>query len=172
MAASWANDVRNIPKQEIREILAPIRRPVEVAVFGSKNSFNLSAIIRSGHSFLVSRYWGIEIKTLYEKAMMSARRFDEHLINLVSIDEFLEQTKDKQIVAFEKREGLNSTDIRDFVYPKECVLLFGSEDSGIPKPLIERANHIVHIPMLGLMHDLNIACAATVALFDQFSKEK
>lgn len=172
MTASWAQDVRNIPKQEIRDILAPIRRPVEIAVYGSKNSFNFSAIIRTGHNFLASKYWGIEIKTVYEKAMMTARRYDEHLINLVSIDEFLEQNKDRQIVAFEKREGLNSQDIRDFVYPENCILLFGNEDTGIPDELLARANHIVHIPIDGLVNSFNVACAAGIALYDYVCKNK
>jgi TrmH family RNA methyltransferase len=46
---------------------------------------------------------------------------------------------------------------------KDCTLLVGAEREGLPQPLIDAADHIVHIPIR--TNSLNAAMAATVALY-------
>ncbi len=42
-----------LPLEEIRASLQPLRRPLSVAVLRARNPFNVGAIIRVAHSFLV-----------------------------------------------------------------------------------------------------------------------
>jgi tRNA G18 (ribose-2'-O)-methylase SpoU len=173
MVAPYADFISSLSKKEIRDELAKIRNPIEIAVYGSKNGFNFGCIVRTGHSFLVKKYWAIDMPQIYEKAMMTARRFDEHLINKVSLQEFLEKNSGRCIVGFERRIGSNLPveDIRKFKYPEDCILLFGSENFGIPDELLAACTHLVTIPIDGLVADLNVSVAAGIALYDWKNKQ-
>lgn len=170
MAAFYADYVRSEDKDFIKETLNEIRNPVEVAVFGLKNYHNLGAIIRTGHSFLISGYWGIDCPDYYPKAAMTARPWEKALVKHVTLEEFLEKTVGRNIVCIEKDDNLPSEDMRTFSYPENPILVFGCEDFGIPRSILERSNAIVTIPMQGLVHSFNVSVAAGIALYDWWAK--
>ena len=51
-------------------------------------------------------------------------------------------------------------------YPERCVLIFGHEVAGVARPLLERADQVIEIPMLGRKNSLNVATSAGVVLFE------
>jgi tRNA G18 (ribose-2'-O)-methylase SpoU len=157
-------------KDEILEALAEIRNPFEIAVFGSENSFNFGAIIRTSHNFLSKRLWGVDVSWYYPKAAMTARQWEKQNIHLVSIDEFLVQNKDRNIVAFERKNDLDSKDLRTFIYPENPILFFGSEKTGVPNAILAKAHSVVSIPVQGFVLDYNVATAAGIACYDWLLK--
>lgn len=173
MAAPWADFIRELPRQEIRDSLDQIRNPFEMAFHHNKNSFNFSASLRTGNAFLCGGYHRIEIEQTYDKAAMTAKRFENHLVNIWrSTEDFLEGTKGRNIVGIEKRFGLDSKDIRDFEWPENPIMLFGNEDSGLPDDLLDKCCAVIHIPSNGLVHSLNVANAAAIATYDIYVKRK
>ena len=56
-----------LPAEEIRASLEPLRRPLSIAVLRSHNPFNVGAIIRTAHSFLVR-----DIVLVGERALLRA----------------------------------------------------------------------------------------------------
>lgn len=176
MTAPWAPFVSELPREYIRETLAEIRNPFEIAFYHSKNGFNFSASMRTGHSFLCSGYHKIDIERTYDKAAMVAKRFDGHLVqDWADTKAFINGTQGRNLVAMERKPGLNSQDLRDFTWPENPIMLFGTEGEGLPDDLIEASEHVVHIPMAGLVASLNVACAAGITMFhwyDQFMKVK
>lgn len=160
-------------KDEILAALDEVSRPVEVAIWGSENHFNFGSSIRTCHNFLARRLWGIDLaheKPYYKKAAMTALQYYKASIALCSSERFLDQTKGRNIVAFERREDIDGQDLRRFSYPDNPILLFGSEKFGIPDNLLERANHVVTIPNDGLVLDLNVATAVGIGLYDWLTK--
>ena len=170
MVAPYSDYINSLPKEEVKKALDEVRNPVEIAIWGCKNTFNFGAIIRTGHSFLVSGFWAIDIPWYYEKAAMTSMRWERDRIKERTTSQFLEETQGRNIVAFEKRCDLNCEDIRTFEYPENPILLLGSENDGIPDVLLGRAGKIVTIPILGLCNDLNIACAAGIICYDWYNK--
>lgn len=164
MAAPYALALQNTSTKEVCDALNEVRFPYEVAVYGSKNAFNFGAILRTGNAFLCKRYYAIDIDWYYKKAAMTAHRFERQNVVKCSMDEFIEQTAGRNIVAFEKREGIETESINDFVYPVNPILLFGNESDGVPNQLLSVASRIVSIPMYGTIWDLNIALAAGIAM--------
>jgi tRNA G18 (ribose-2'-O)-methylase SpoU len=49
-------------------------------------------------------------------------------------------------------------------FPKEVVLLFGSERFGIPQALVARAQAVLGIPIYGVNHSLPLAIAAGIVM--------
>lgn len=164
---SKAPDFGGLDKYQLREQLAPKRFPVRVAVYGTENYFNLGAIVRVAHGFLCKELIAIDCPAYYRKAAMGCNKWEE--VKNVSIDEFLE-TYTTNIVAFERRDSIESTSLYEYRYPDMPTLVFGSEKFGVPDRILDAAHAIVSIPMYGLINDMNLANAVSIAIYDWHSK--
>ena len=48
--------------------------------------------------------------------------------------------------------------------PEDCVMLFGSETTGVPDQLVAAADLVVGIPMYGINHSFPVTVAAGIAM--------
>ena len=62
--------------EAIREELAGLRNDLSIAVCRAKNPFNVGAIIRVAHSFLVREIFLIGTEPYYEKAAMGMQKYE------------------------------------------------------------------------------------------------
>jgi tRNA G18 (ribose-2'-O)-methylase SpoU len=58
-----------------------------------------------------------------------------------------------------------SKPIENFVFPKNCVLLFGSESNGLSEEAQAICQTIVHITQFGSTRSINVGAAAAIAMF-------
>lgn len=159
---SKAPDLSAFTKEEIRQSLDPVRHPVKIAVCGSDNYFNVGAIIRSAHIFLVKEIILIDIPQFYERATMGTHKWEN--IRHVTTEEFL--TENLPLVCFERRPDLDSQNLMGFSYPENAVLVFGNEKTGIPDQILAKAHSVVCIPQYGLQNDMNLANAMSIGIYD------
>lgn len=168
-------DNTEFPKEYIKDALKDVRMPFEIAVYGIGNYFNAATIIRTAHNFLCKKIYIMDSEGFYEKGTMGNHRFEEIVeIPLISFMEMIKQEK-RNLVLFEKRPGFKTQDIRNFQYPKNPILVFGSEKTGIPDCLIEQFggwDNVVSIPGFGVNNDLNVGTAASIGMFDWISKNQ
>ena len=152
-----------LPLDEIRETLDELRRPMRVAVMRAKNPFNIGTIIRVAHSFLAAEIWLVGDEPFYKKAAMGMQRY-ENLVFLPDEDAFLEKARNDglPVVAFEREHAQGG--LWDVELPRSCVLLFGSEDDGLPPSLIEAADQVVAIPMFGINNSFPVSVAAGIGM--------
>lgn len=152
-----------MPLAEVKLELDRIRHPLRIAVRRSKNAFNVGAIIRTAHSFLVQEIVLIGIEPWYERAAMGMHRF-ENIRDVPDEASFVELAKREgwHLVALEKdeaRSGLWDADIR-----RDSVLVIGNETDGVGREILDAADEIVSIPMFGLNHSYPMAISAGMAL--------
>lgn len=167
---SQAPLIKDFTKQEIKQTLNEVRFPFEVAIYNSNNYFNVGSIIRTCHTFLVNKIHLIKNKEFYEKATMGTHKW-ENIEHHETIDLFLERNKNRNLVALEKRADLNSKNINRFTYPKDPILVFGSEDDGVPDSLLTICKDTVSIEQYGLQNSLNLAVSVGIVLYDWHSKK-
>jgi TrmH family RNA methyltransferase len=55
---------------------------------------------------------------------------------------------------------------RSYNYPRDMILMMGSEQKGLQEEHLQLCDQLVHIPMQGYVDSLNLACAASVVLFE------
>lgn len=163
-----APDYGGLDKYQLREKLEPSRFPVRVAVYGSENYFNLGAIVRVCHGFLCKELVAIDCPAYYKKAAMGCNKWE--VVHNISLEAFLEQNSRSNIVSFEKREGVVGQPLYDFEYPDNPILVFGSEKFGVPEAILEASKAVVTIPMYGLINDMNLANAVSIAVYDWHAK--
>ena len=95
----------DLPLEEIRESLGTLRRPLSIAILRARNPFNVGAIIRVAHSFLVREIILVGTEPYYERAAMGMDRY-ENIVSVADDRALLEQTRDKRLDGYAKCEIL------------------------------------------------------------------
>ena len=90
-----------MPLAEIRASLQKLRRPLSVAILRARNPFNVGAIIRVAHSFLVKEIFLIGTEPFYEKAAMGMQKY-ETIVECPDEGAFLEATRGRPLVGVER----------------------------------------------------------------------
>ncbi|MBX3208050.1 MAG: TrmH family RNA methyltransferase [Labilithrix sp.] len=146
----------------VREALEPLRNDFTVALHAAENAFAVGAVIRVAHSFLAREIVLIGDAPYYEKASMGMEKY-ETIVRVPTDEAFLEHVGSRPLWAVEKDAATTSvTAVERF--PKDVVLLFGSERFGIPRALLDRASVVIGIPIYGVNHSLPLAIAAGIVM--------
>jgi tRNA G18 (ribose-2'-O)-methylase SpoU len=98
----------------------------------------------------------------YEKASMGMEKY-ERVVRLADEGALFDYVKNRPVWALEKdaaRRSLHAVG----AFPKEVVLLFGSERFGIPKEVVARCDEVLAIPIYGVNHSLPVAVAAGIVM--------
>lgn len=153
----------DLPVEEIRASLANLRRPLSIAILRARNPFNVGAIIRVAHSFLVREIVLVGTEPYYERASMGMERY-ENIVLLPTEEAFLERVRARgeKLVVFEKEAA--RVDLWRADLPSDCVMVFGSETTGVPDEIIAAADLVVGIPMYGINHSFPVTVAAGIAM--------
>ena len=153
----------DLPLDEIRRSLNAVRRPLRIAVLRSRNPFNVGAIIRVAHSFLVREIVLVGTERFYERAAMGMDRY-ENILELPDEAAFLAHARAEswKLVVFEREVA--TADVWRADLPEDCVMVFGSEIAGVPPEIIAAAHQVVAIPMYGINHSFPVTVAAGIAM--------
>jgi tRNA G18 (ribose-2'-O)-methylase SpoU len=146
---------------EIRAELAGIRNDLSIAVCRAKNPFNIGAIIRVAHSFLVREIFLIGSEPYYERAAMGMQKY-ETIVECPDEGSFLDAVRGRPLVGVERDHA--TTTLWEAEMPRDVVLLFGSENDGLPASLLGACSHVLAIPMYGINHSYPVAIAAGMVL--------
>jgi tRNA G18 (ribose-2'-O)-methylase SpoU len=153
----------DLPLDVVRAELDRLRHPLSIAVLRAKNPFNVGAIIRVAHSFLVREICLVGDAPFYERAAMGMDRYE-------NLREFPDEAA---LIAYARAEGLPLVVVEKDVaseslwrcaLPETCLLVFGSEDEGVGEELSRAADLRVAIPMYGINHSFPLAIAAGIAM--------
>jgi tRNA G18 (ribose-2'-O)-methylase SpoU len=151
--------------KEIKRELDRLRTPLRIAIQRSKNPFNVGAIIRVAHSFLVREIILIGEEPYYERASMGMEKY-ENITSLAGEAAFLERTRSEglRLIAIE-RDHPQVRGLWSYDFPVEnCVLVFGSENEGVSRELLSAAEAVVAIPMFGINHSYPVSVAAGITM--------
>jgi tRNA G18 (ribose-2'-O)-methylase SpoU len=147
--------------EEIRGELSGLRSDFSIAVCRAKNPFNVGAIIRVAHSFLVREIFLIGTEPFYERAAMGMHKY-ETIVEHPTEEAFLEAVEGRPLIGVERDHA--RTTIWEAEMPPGLVFLFGSENDGLPEGLLARCAEVVAIPMYGINHSYPVAIAAGMVM--------
>lgn len=149
---------------EVKELLRPIRSDFSIALYTAENPFAVGAIIRVAHSFLAREIILIGESSWYEKASMGMEKY-ETIVRVKDEEAFLAHVADRPLWAVEKEVATKSIlDVAEF--PKDVVLVLGSERFGLPKSVIDRADETIAIPIHGVNNSLPLVVAAGIVMHE------
>ena len=149
------------PTDEIKAELDKLRKPLSIAIVRAKNPFNIGAIIRVAHSFLVREIILIGVEPYYEKAAMGMQKY-EHIVDCPDEGAFLEHVRGRPLVGVERDHA--TTSLWEAEMPEDAVFLLGSENDGIPQVLLDACATVLAIPMYGINHSFPVTVCAGMVL--------
>ena len=150
------------PPERVRELLSAIRHDFSVAVHTAGNAFAVGAIIRVAHNFLAREVILIGDAPFYEKASMGMEKY-ESIVTVPDDAAFRAHARGRPLWAIEKDHARRSLyDVREF--PKDVVLVFGSERFGLSRELCESCDDVIGIPIYGVNQSLPLAVAAGIVM--------
>jgi tRNA G18 (ribose-2'-O)-methylase SpoU len=152
-----------MPLEEIRASLEKLRRPLSIAVLRARNPFNVGAIIRVAHSFLVREIVLVGTEPYYERGAMGMDRY-ENIVTVATDADLLAHVRARglKLIVFEKDAA--RVDLWHAELPDECLMVFGSEAHGVPEEIVQAADLVVGIPMYGINHSFPVTVAAGIAM--------
>jgi tRNA G18 (ribose-2'-O)-methylase SpoU len=153
----------DMPLEEIRASLEPLRRPLRIAVLRSNNPFNVGAIIRTAHSFLVREIVLVGDEPWYERAAMGMQKY-ETIVQLRTEADLVTWARERHlhIAVFEREHA--KVDMWKASLPEDTLLVFGSENHGVPQEIVDAADEVVAIPMYGINNSFPVTVAAGIAM--------
>jgi tRNA G18 (ribose-2'-O)-methylase SpoU len=148
---------------EIRAELRPLRSDFSVAVCRAKNPFNVGAIIRVAHSFLVREIFLIGSEPFYERAAMGMKKY-ETIVECPDEQSFLDQVaaSGRLLIGVEKDHA--TTSLWEAPMPTGLIFVFGSENDGVPAEILAACSSVLAIPMYGINHSYPVAIAAGMVM--------
>lgn len=152
-----------LPLEEVRQELDRIRHPLSIAVLRAKNPFNVGAIIRTAHSFVVREIFLVGAEPWYERAAMGMDKY-ENIVEVPDEQALIAAARARglPIVVLEKEFATES--LWRASLPAPCLMVFGSEDHGVGQEIIDAADLVVGIPMYGINHSYPVSIAAGIAM--------
>jgi len=153
----------DMPLGDVKASLEPLRRPLSVAILRAGNPFNVGAIIRVAHSFLVKHVVLVGDEPFYQRAAMGMQRY-ENLVYLPDEKSLMVWSRERNLplVVFEREHA--RIDLWHAELPEECLMVFGSESTGVPDDLVAAADLVVGIPMYGINNSFPVTVAAGIAM--------
>jgi tRNA G18 (ribose-2'-O)-methylase SpoU len=153
----------DLSTDEIRASLEPLRRPLSVAVLRARNPFNVGAIIRVAHSFLVREIVLVGDERYYERGAMGMDKY-ENIVELPTDAALVARVRARgdKLIVFEKEAA--KVDLWRADLPDACTMLFGSETAGVSAEILAAADQVVGIPMYGINHSFPVTVAAGIAM--------
>jgi tRNA G18 (ribose-2'-O)-methylase SpoU len=152
-----------LPLEEIRDSLQALRRPLRIAVLRAQNPFNVGAIIRVAHSFLVQEVVLVGDERYYERAAMGMERY-ENIVQLPTDAALVDWAGQRALplLVFEREHA--TVDLWRAKLPEACVMVFGSETAGVSPEIVAAADQVVGIPMYGINNSFPVTVAAGIAM--------
>ena len=166
--ALWKRNVldkyKDISNADIKAELKKTALPCAVLCSQVAGDFNFSCIIRSANNFNVKCVYYFGRKRFDRRGAQGCYHYSD-VIFLPTIEEIKALKQEYVFVGLENNIP-GTTSIKDFKYSINTLFVFGEEGIGIPKELIDLLDYKVEIPSRGSIRSLNIASAASIALYD------
>ena len=140
-----------------------------LVVHNVRSLFNVGAFFRTGDVFSVNRiylcgYTGTPPRPEISKVALGAEEWVpwEQKKSTVTLLKKL-KTQGVKIIALETGDKVKS--LAKFKPTFPLALVVGHEVDGLPKNILDLADEVVEIPMLGQKESLNVSVAAGIALY-------
>ncbi len=153
---------------KIRQLLA-LRQPDLTVLMDNVNKpHNLSAVIRSCDAVGIDTVHAVSANSSIKDKQKAARgsnkwvRLELH----ESIEKAVGILKKNGMQLLVAHSGNNTVNFRDIDYTQPTAVVLGAELFGPSDTAVSCADHLICVPMQGMVESLNVSVAAAVILFE------
>ena len=157
------DEFRGMSVEKIKQTLDERRQPLQIAIENLERDFNMGTIVRSANAFNVSVVHIIGRKQWNRRGAMVTDKYMNIQYHR-SVEEFIVAVDGLQIIGVDNVMG--SVPLASIQLPRDCVLVFGSEASGISDTMITACQQVVAIEQFGSTRSINVGVAAGVVMYE------
>lgn len=139
------------------------RHDFGVLVANVQYDFNIGSVVRNSNAFLAKMVYIYGKKQWDRRGAVGTHNY-QHLVNVKNLDEI----GGYEWVGIDNVPGAVPLD--DFVWPKNALMVFGQEQTGLPQDMITKCKSVVYIKQFGSVRSLNVGCASAIAMYDYCRK--
>ena len=158
------DEYKGLGNEQVFDALDKKRTPLEIAIENVEHDFNIGSIVRTANSFNVKKVHIIGKKKYNRRGAMCTDKYlsiEHH----PTIADFLKSQKDRELVAIENNTK-RAKPLNDKKFQPNTTLIFGSENNGITKELLEKAHDVRYIESFGSTRSVNVGVAAGIAMYE------
>ena len=156
------NRYKGVPMEQIINDLDAHGSALEIAIDNVARDFNMGTIVRSANAFGVRHVHVIGRRQWNKRGAMMTDKY-LHVRDYAAADDFMHAIAGKELIAVDNVDG--SQPLSCTKLPKNAVLLFGAERSGIRQELLQHAVRTIAIEQFGSTRSLNVGVAAGIAMY-------
>jgi tRNA G18 (ribose-2'-O)-methylase SpoU len=161
------DEFKSLSNEEIREKLKERHNSFACCFENILGDFNFSCGIRSANALGVKEVFYVGGKKFNRVGAMGTYHYTN--VNfLPTIKDLLSLKEKYTFVGVDNVPG--SIPIETYEWKESSMLIFGEEGCGLTKEMQTYCQDIVHISMFGSVRSLNIASAASIAMYDFVQK--
>ena len=144
-----------------------------VAMIRTKHWNNAYSVMRTANGLGFDNVYLVDL-VMGKPPKMQRRKIDlnrspHDMFKLVTIEDFKRDIMPQYTPVFLELYK-DAVDLADFKWPKDPLIIVGPENGSVPVRKL-RPGLLVKIPMQGVVKCLNVACAASIAMWDQVLQE-
>ena len=156
------NRYKGVPMEQIINDLDAHGSALEIAIDNVERDFNMGTIVRSANAFGVRHVHVIGRRQWNKRGAMMTDKY-LHVHYYAATDGFIHAIAGKELIAVDNIDG--SQPLSRAKLPRNAVLLFGAERSGIRQELLQHAPRTIAIEQFGSTRSLNVGVAAGIAMY-------
>lgn len=165
-----SNDTRNVTDEfkgmsvdAIKSVLDTRRNDLEIAIENLERDFNMGTIVRTANAFNVSTIHVVGRRQWNKRGAMVTDRY-MNIRYHSDIQSFVDAVKGRSVIGIDNIEG--SQPLSQVSLPRDAILVFGSEGSGLSQTMINKCQQLVAIEQFGSTRSINVGVASGVVMYE------
>lgn len=158
------DEYKTLTNEQVFDALSKKRTPLEIAIENVEHDFNIGSVVRTANSFNVKKVHIIGRKKYNRRGAMCTDKYLE-IIHHPDLEDFLKTQENRELVAIENNTP-RAKELHSKLFTHNTTLIFGSENSGISKELLEKADDVRFIESFGSTRSVNVGAAAAIAMYE------
>lgn len=158
------DEYKGMTNEQVFDALNKNRTSLEIAIENVEHDFNIGSIVRTANSFNVKKVHIIGKKKYNRRGAMCTDKYLE-IVHHPTLEDFLKTEENRELVAIENNTP-RAKELHDKKFAENTTLIFGSENNGITKELLEKADDVRYIESFGSTRSVNVGAAAAIAMYE------
>lgn len=151
--------------EAIKADLDAVRFDFHVAIENLHHDANIGSIVRSANAFATAEVHIVGRRRWNRRGAMVTDRY-QHVRHHGDVSTFVQWADDAGLAIIGIDNVPGSVPIEATALPRECVLVFGQESTGLSQPMLDACEKICHITQYGSTRSMNVAAAAAIAMYE------